>query len=109
LFIGDVALRDGRITAMGKLTNAAASRTFDAQGVAVAPGFIDIHNHSDDTILEDGNAESMVRQGVTSMIFGEGMSAAPSAKYKDFASYFADVQKRGVATNIGSYIGSGTV
>lgn len=108
-FIGDVALRDGRITAIGKLANAAAKRTIDAQGLVVAPGFIDIHNHSDDTILEDGNAESMVRQGVTSMIFGEGMSAAPTAKYKDFASYFADVQKRGVATNIGSYIGSGTV
>ncbi|MBL8207367.1 MAG: amidohydrolase family protein, partial [Blastocatellia bacterium] len=108
-FVGDVALRDGRIAALGKLTNAAAKRTIDAQGLIVAPGFIDIHNHSDDTILEDGNAESMVRQGVTSMIFGEGLSAAPTAKYKDFASYFADVQKRGVATNIGSYIGSGTV
>lgn len=108
-FVGDVALRDGRIVALGKLTNAAAKRTIDAQGLVVAPGFIDIHNHSDDTILEDGNAESMVRQGVTSMIFGEGLSAAPTAKFKDFASYFAEVRKRGVATNIGSYIGSGTV
>ncbi len=108
-YLGDVALRDGRITAMGRLTNATATRTIDAQGLVVAPGFIDIHNHSDDTIIEDGDAQSMVRQGVTSMIFGEGMSAAPSARWKDFASYFADVNKRGVSTNIGSYIGSGAV
>ena len=49
----------------------------DARGLVVAPGFIDIHNHSDYTLLEDGNAESMIRQGVTSMILGEGGSAAP--------------------------------
>jgi N-acyl-D-aspartate/D-glutamate deacylase len=108
-FLGDVAMRDGRITALGRLTNATAARTIDANGFVVAPGFIDIHNHSDDTILEDGDAQSFIRQGVTSMIFGEGLSAAPSAKFKDFASYYAEVIKRGTATNIGSYIGSGTV
>lgn len=108
-FVGDVALREGRIAALGRLTNATAARTIEAQGLVVAPGFIDIHNHSDDTILEDGDAQSFIRQGVTSMIFGEGLSAAPSAKFKDFASYFAETTKRGVSTNIGSYLGSGTV
>ncbi len=108
-FLGDVALRDGRVAAIGRLGNASATRTIDAQGLVVAPGFIDIHNHSDDTILEDGDAQSMVRQGVTTMIFGEGMSAAPSKQWKDFASYFAEAQRRGISTNIGSYIGSGTV
>ncbi|HEX4946664.1 MAG TPA: hypothetical protein VFZ34_08380, partial [Blastocatellia bacterium] len=46
-FVGDVAIRAGRIVALGRLGNAAATRTIDAQGLVVAPGFIDIHNHSD--------------------------------------------------------------
>jgi N-acyl-D-amino-acid deacylase len=108
-FINDVGLRDGKIAAIGALANARAARVIDANGLAVAPGFIDIHNHSDDTVLEDGDAQSMVRQGVTSMIFGEGGSAAPSAAWKDFSSYFAELKRRGVSTNIGSYIGSSTV
>ena len=108
-FVNDVGLRDGKIAAIGALANARAARVIDANGLAVAPGFIDIHNHSDDTVLEDGDAQSMVRQGVTSMIFGEGGSAAPSAAWKDFSSYFAELKRRGVSTNIGSYIGSSTV
>ncbi|MDX2029245.1 MAG: D-aminoacylase [Blastocatellia bacterium] len=108
-FLGDVGVRDGRIAAMGRLAGRTATRTIDAKGLVVAPGFIDIHNHSDDTIIEDGDAQSMVRQGVTSMIFGEGLSAAPTARWKDFAAYYAEVSRRGVSTNIGSYIGSGTV
>jgi N-acyl-D-amino-acid deacylase len=108
-FVNDVGLRDGKIAAIGALANARVARVIDANGLAVAPGFIDIHNHSDDTVLEDGDAQSMVRQGVTSMIFGEGGSAAPSAAWKDFSSYFAELKRRGVSTNIGSYIGSSTV
>ena len=108
-FVNDVGLRDGKIAAIGALANARAARVINANGLAVAPGFIDIHNHSDDTVLEDGDAQSMVRQGVTSMIFGEGGSAAPSAAWKDFSSYFAELKRRGVSTNIGSYIGSSTV
>ncbi len=108
-FIGDVGIRDGRIAAIGRLANRPAARTIDARRLAVAPGFIDIHNHSDDTILEDGSAESMVRQGVATMIFGEGGSAAPSDQWKDFSSYFAELKRRGISTNVGSYIGSSTV
>jgi N-acyl-D-amino-acid deacylase len=101
-FVNDVGLRDGKIAAIGALGAASAARVIDANGLAVAPGFIDIHNHSDDTVLEDGDAQSMVRQGVTSMIFGEGGSAAPSAEWKDFSSYFAELRRRGVSTHIGS-------
>ena len=108
-FVADVGIRDGKFAAIGQLGDRKAAHTIDANGLAVAPGFIDIHNHSDDTILEDGNAESMVRQGVTTMIFGEGGSAAPSEKWKDFASYYAELLKRGISTNVGSYIGSSTV
>jgi N-acyl-D-amino-acid deacylase len=108
-FVNDVGLRDGKIAAIGSLAGARAARVIDANGLAVAPGFIDIHNHSDDTVLEDGDAQSMVHQGVTSMIFGEGGSAAPSAEWKDFSSYFAELKRRGVSTNVGSYIGSSSV
>src|SRR5215813_10125733 len=108
-FVGNVGVREGRIAAVGLLANRPAARVIDANGLVVAPGFIDIHNHSDDTILEDGDAQSMVRQGVTSMIFGEGGSAAPSESWKDFSSYFAELMRRGISTNVGSYLGSSTV
>ncbi|MBL8231696.1 MAG: D-aminoacylase [Bryobacterales bacterium] len=108
-FVGDVAVRSGRIAAIGRLTGKTARTVIDGKGLIVAPGFIDIHNHSDDTILIDGNAQSMIRQGVTSMIFGEGGSMAPSRKFARFSDYFAEVRKRGVATNIGSYVGSSEI
>ncbi|MDX1982869.1 MAG: D-aminoacylase [Bryobacteraceae bacterium] len=108
-FIGDVAIRDGKIAAVGKLGNATARRIIDARGMVVSPGFIDIHNHSDDTVLTDGNAQSMIRQGVTSMIFGEGGSAAPSEKFATLRAYFDELLKRGVSPNIGTYVGSSQV
>jgi N-acyl-D-aspartate/D-glutamate deacylase len=108
-YVGDVGIRDGKIAAVGRLEGNTAARTLDAAGLVVAPGFVDIHNHSDDTLLADGGAESMVRQGVTSMILGEGGSAAPSDTFADFTAYFAALLKSGIATNVGSYIGSSTV
>jgi len=108
-YLGDVGLRDGKVAAVGRLAGRSARRTIEAAGLAVAPGFIDIHNHSDDTIVEDGNAQSMVRQGVTTMILGEGGSAAPTERWKDFNAYFDELRKRGISTNIGSYVGSGLV
>ena len=108
-YLGDVGIEDGRIAALGKLHGKTAARTIDAKGLVVAPGFVDIHNHSDEALLVDGDAESMVRQGVTSMILGEGGSAAPSAAFPDFSAYFAALLKSGVSTNVGSYIGSSTI
>jgi N-acyl-D-aspartate/D-glutamate deacylase len=106
MYLGDLAISNGRIAAMGRLTGKTARRTIDAKGLTVAPGFIDIHNHSDFTLIRDGDAQSMVRQGVTSMIFGEGGSAAPSRTYPTFKDYFAELMKKGISTNIGTYVGS---
>jgi N-acyl-D-aspartate/D-glutamate deacylase len=106
---GDVGIRQGRIAAMGHLAGKTATRTIDASGLTVTPGFIDMHNHSDTTIVEDGNAQSMIRQGVTSMIFGEGGSAAPSERWKDFTAYFSQLLKQGISTNIGTYVGSSQI
>lgn len=108
-FHGDIGIRDGRIAAMGKLSGRKATRTIDAKGLVVAPGFIDMHNHSDDSVLSEGNAESMIRMGVTSMILGEGSSSAPSARFPRFRDYWAALLKSGVSTNIGSYVGSGLI
>ena len=116
---GDLGIRGGKIAAMGDLRRKSATRTIEARGMTVAPGFIDIHNHSDYTILEDADAESMVRQGVTSMILGEGESAAPVGGRQEpgdkrwdwttFQEYFDRLLHQGISTNIGSYVGSGQV
>jgi N-acyl-D-amino-acid deacylase len=108
-YLGDVGIRNGRIAALGNLSAKKAAREIDATGLTVTPGFIDIHNHSDYTIVQDGDAESMIRQGVTSMIFGEGGSAAPSKEYPDFRSYYARLLKQGISTNVGSYVGSSQI
>jgi N-acyl-D-aspartate/D-glutamate deacylase len=107
-FDADLGIKDGRIAVVGPVTGTAA-RTIDASGLVVAPGFIDIHNHSDTTLLDDPDAQSMIRQGVTSMILGEGGSAAPSAKWPRFSAYFEELQRRGLSVNVGSYVGSSQI
>ena len=79
---GDVAIRGDRIVAVaprGALRNETAKLRIDARGHVVAPGFIDIQNHSWDPVLwKDGRVVSMVTQGVTSVILGEATTPAPS-------------------------------
>ena len=117
----DVGIREGVIAAVGDLTGAHAVRRIDVPGLIVAPGFIDIHNHSDYTILAEPRAESMIRQGVTTMVLGESRSAGPvkpgvnddpraradgaEAGWTTLGGYFERVERQGVATNIASYVG----
>src|SRR5580658_9783674 len=76
--VGDLAIADGRIVAIGRKLGPGATRTIDATGLAVAPGFIDIKTHSDFTLPINPKAESKVRQGVTTEIIGHcGFSVAP--------------------------------
>src|SRR5262249_29957580 len=56
-FYGDVAITGDRIVAVGRVPEGEAKRTIDAKGLIVAPGFIDMHSHSDDVLLEDGHAQ----------------------------------------------------
>lgn len=120
-FVGDVAIRDDRIVAVGRLPQAEAKRKIDAKGLVIAPGFIDMHSHSDYLLLEDGNAQSKVRQGVTTEVLGEGSSAGPQkgkrpARKKDdddekttrwttLGGYFDAVDKAGISVNVVSYVG----
>jgi N-acyl-D-aspartate/D-glutamate deacylase len=116
---GDVAVRAGKIAAMGPLSGRTADLVIEARGMVVAPGFIDIHDHSDYSLLVDGNGESMIRQGVTSIILGEGGSAAPvggkqiekeeQSGWKDLAGYFDLLLKRGISPNVGTYVGSSQI
>jgi N-acyl-D-aspartate/D-glutamate deacylase len=116
---GDVAVSGGKIAAMGPLNGRTADLIIEARGMIVAPGFIDIHNHSDYTLLVDGNAESMIRQGVTSLILGEGGSAWPAggkqiekeeqSGWKDFTGYFQRLLEHGISLNVGTYVGSSQV
>ncbi len=77
--LGDLAIRDGRIAAIGTDLGDDAAKVIDATGLAVAPGFIDIKTHSDFTLPINPRAESKVRQGVTTEIIGHcGFSVAPA-------------------------------
>lgn len=76
--LADVAVRDGKIEAVGALAGAQAKRVVDARGKAVAPGFIDMHSHGDLTLAFYPEMESVVRQGVTTIVGGQcGLTAAP--------------------------------
>src|SRR5919205_423991 len=75
----DVAICDGRIRALASALTGPAQRVIDATGQVVAPGFIDIHTHSDFTLPLNPRAESKIRQGVTTEVLGNcGFSAAPA-------------------------------
>ncbi len=105
----DIGIRGGKFAAIGDLRSASAKRKIDAAGLIVAPGFVDMHNHSDDTLIDEPNCESMIRQGVTTMVLGEGGSAGPVREgfreWKTLGEYFGFVEKKGVAANICSYVG----
>src|SRR5271154_7168434 len=74
---GDVAIKGGRIAAIGNLSNASRKRTIDAHGMIVAPGFIDMLGQSELTVLVDARLPSKIFQGITTEITGEGDSVAP--------------------------------
>lgn len=116
-FAGDVAIRNGRIAAVGPLPNATAGRTIEAPGLIVAPGFIDLHTHSDMPLLADGTAQSKVRQGVTLDVLGESSSVAPrdgltgegpaegvKPDWTTFTGYFARAERQGIAMNVISHV-----
>jgi N-acyl-D-amino-acid deacylase len=124
-FDGDVAIRGDRIEVVGPLApGATAHRVIDATGLIVAPGFVDMHSHSDMTLLEDGSAQSKVRQGVTTEILGEDTSAGPAKgkrppssvqhsgatlTWTTLGGYFDAIERQGSAVNVASYVGLGTL
>jgi N-acyl-D-amino-acid deacylase len=128
---GSIAIAGGKIAAIGDVSGN-ATQTIDAKGRVVAPGFIDMHSHSDMPLITDGNGQSKIRQGVTTEVIGESGSVAPRkpptksggeamseqaggaaagsrVEWTDFNGYFAAIEKNGISPNLLSYIGLGTV
>lgn len=124
---GDVAIQGQKIAAVGNGTGMKAQVEVDAQGLAVAPGFINMLSWAVDTLIEDGKSQSDIRQGVTLEVFGEGASMGPlndtmkkemeedqgDIKYKiewtTLAEYLDYLVKRGISTNVASFVGATTV
>ena len=101
-FFADVAIRDGRIVALGRVTGAGTIE-LDAKGLIVAPGFIDVHTHADE-LAEQPTAEHFLRMGVTTVVAGNcGDSAL------DIARAFREIEQTRVCVNFASLIGHGTV
>ncbi len=123
-YSGDIGIRDGRIAAIGNLSESGRKRTIDADGRVVAPGFIDMLGQSEMTILVDPRLPSKIFQGITTEVTGEGGSIAPlndaiieadrpgyehykiTPDWRTFRQYFARLEKQGMGINLASYVGA---
>ena len=123
-YSGDLGIRDGRIAAIGNLAETPRTRTIDAHGDVVAPGFIDMLGQSELTVLVDPRLPSKITQGITTEITGEGGSAGPlddsiiqrdrpwyehygiEPDWRTLGGFFARLEKQGIGINMASYVGA---
>ena len=123
----DVGIRGDTIAAVGDLSEAIADETIDVSGLVVSPGFIDMHSHSDFTLLVDGRGLSKITQGVTTELLGESGSAAPvegeaaaemerrlaelgrELQWRSLDEYFDVVEQSGTSLNIITTVGTGQI
>lgn len=130
-FRADVGIKDGQIADVGGISSSKSEQVIDARGFVVAPGFIDMHAHSDFSLLINPLAESKVRQGITTEVIGNcGSSAAPlndflrkqiretypvieEAKLKlnwpSMGEYLRRLEEKGIALNTVSLVGNGNI
>ncbi|MCG8421094.1 MAG: D-aminoacylase [Proteobacteria bacterium] len=126
-FVGDVAIRGDKITAIGSLDPTRGRTEVDASGLAVAPGFINMLSWATESLIEDGRGQSDIRQGVTLEVFGEGWSMGPlndqmkqvlvarqrdikySVEWTSLGEYLHYLVRRGVSPNVASFVGATTV
>lgn len=120
----DVGIKGDRIAKIGNLRGAAAAQTRDAQGMIVAPGFIDMLGQSEQYLLIDPRGMSKVMMGVTTEITGEGESIAPvndrilkeqedfnrrynlTIDWRTLGGYFQRLEKQGSGLNLGTFVGA---
>jgi N-acyl-D-amino-acid deacylase len=126
-FRGDLAIRSDTIAAVGDLSEATALEVIDAEGMAVAPGFINMLSWANVSLLHDGRSLSDISQGVTLEVMGEGTSMGPlTSKMKlemvddqgditfnipwtTLGEYLEHLEEKGVSTNVASFVGNGTL
>lgn len=124
-FVADVAIDSDTIAAIG-LGLDRGKTELDATGLAVAPGFINMLSHSQETLIADGRSQSEIRQGVTLVVMGEGRSMGPLSEtmradargaqgdiryeigWTTLGEYLDWLAARGISTNIASFIGAAT-
>ena len=126
-FVGDVGIRDGRIVAMAPKLTQRARDVIEAAGLVVSPGFIDIHSHGDGSMFDDPRSESVIRQGITTIVIGQdGSSWAPTRpiadkgarirrsfdidrEFESLGEFFSAVDRLPASMNVASMVGLGTV
>lgn len=126
-FIADVGINKDTIAVIGKLKNAKGIIEIDAKNLAVAPGFINMLSWANESLIEDGRSQSDIRQGVTLEILGEGDSMGPlnesmkqdmknsqsdikyDVEWTTLGEYLEFLEKKGVSTNIASFVGAATL
>jgi N-acyl-D-amino-acid deacylase len=124
---GDLAIRGDTIAAIGDLGKATGTQEIDAQGLAVAPGFINMLSQAQEALIADGRSQSDIRQGVTLEVMGEGWSMGPltnemkqlaveqesDIKYPitwtTLGEYLDFIVSKGISTNVASFVGATTV
>ncbi|MFM2587432.1 N-acyl-D-amino-acid deacylase family protein [Vibrio sp. TBV020] len=123
-YTADIAIRHDRIEQIGQLGEVEAKRVIDGQGLAIAPGFIDVHTHDDTNVIRFPECLPKISQGVTTVIVGNcGISASPAVlagdppdpmnllgkredfKYPTFASYAKAVEEAKPAVNVAALVG----
>lgn len=125
-FAGDVAIQGDTIAAVGSLQNARGRAEIDVEGMAIAPGFINMMCWANESLIEDGRSQSDIRQGVTLEVMGEGASMGPlndamkqemakrqgdikyDIEWTTLGEYLEYLEKRGVSPNVASFIGAAT-
>jgi N-acyl-D-amino-acid deacylase len=114
----DVAINADTIAAIGDLSNSKGKTEVDATGLVVTPGFINMNSMSDRSLQLDGRSMSDIKQGVTLEVMGEGWSAAPVKRnlkqpvdslWTTLDGYFNWLLKKGISTNVGSFVGATSV
>ncbi|HUF50785.1 MAG TPA: D-aminoacylase [Longimicrobiales bacterium] len=103
-FTGDVAIAAGRITEVAARIGTRGSEELDLNGLALSPGFIDIHSHTTTNLMAESPAQSKVRQGVTTEVSGQDGSSPV-----DVAAFLRDVDTRGGLVNAASMVGAGSL